>query len=169
MSKYITIIGSREITEEERNDLYNIAKSYHDKGYTLRSGGAEGSDSVINSFENVEIIIPKDNFNGLAHDGKRIFTLTRLKDIKVARKIAERIHPVFNSLTHGVKKLHTRNIYQITGSAGVNKENLSEKVYYIADEINNEVKGGTRTAVELARSLGIETVNIRGCNGFDGR
>ena len=58
MEKYITIIGSRNITDAEFFTLQKMASSLHGMGYTLRSGGADGSDSSINHLANVEIYIP---------------------------------------------------------------------------------------------------------------
>jgi len=159
--KYITIVGTRDATKEELQKLKDIAEKYHDKGYTLRSGGAEGADSVINHLENVEIIIPWNGFNGLKHDGKRVFVLDKLPNQTRAKEITIKIHPAPDRLSQGALKLHTRNIYQITGVQDVNRKELSEKVYFIADEVNGKVKGGTRTAVMLARGLNIPTVNIR--------
>jgi predicted Rossmann fold nucleotide-binding protein DprA/Smf involved in DNA uptake len=54
----VTIIGSRNITTTEYNALRTIAELFHNAGWVLRSGGAHGSDSTINDFSRVEIIIP---------------------------------------------------------------------------------------------------------------
>lgn len=158
---FITVIGSRNITEKEKERLYKLAKVYHDRGYTLRSGGAHGADSIVNEFQNVEIIIPWNGFNGLRHDGRRIFELSQLKDNARAKELVIKIHPAPKKLTEGAMKLHMRNIYQITGVHGVHKRNLSKGVLYVADEHNGRVKGGTATAVHLAKKMKIKTHNIR--------
>ena len=161
MAKFLTVIGSRNITKEEEERLFKLAKLYHDRGYTLRSGGAAGADSIINQFKNVEIIIPWNGFNGLRHDGRRVFVLDQLKDNARARELVIKIHPAPKKLSEGAMKLHMRNIYQVTGVHGVHKRNLSEGVLYVADEHRGRVKGGTATAVHLAKKLKLKVHNIR--------
>jgi len=56
--KYVTIIGSRDITNEEFVLLRELATKLNYRGYILRSGGASGADSAINHLHNVEIIVP---------------------------------------------------------------------------------------------------------------
>lgn len=56
--KYITIVGSRTISNEEFVLLRELATKLSYRGYTLRSGGADGADSTINHLHDVEIIIP---------------------------------------------------------------------------------------------------------------
>jgi len=161
LNKYATIIGSRHITNQEKELLEQISFNLIRKGYVLRSGGADGSDSVVNYFNNVEIIIPWDNFNNLYHDGKRIFSLKKLPDQIKAKERAMSIHPAADRLSDGAKMLHTRNIYQVIGpqgAAGIK----SDIVIYCADEGDDgHPKGGTRTAVVYAKQLGILTHNIR--------
>ena len=160
--KFATIIGSRTCTNEELETLRSIAEHLHREGYTLRSGGAVGADSVINTLEHVQIIIPWEGFNGLKHDGMRVFCLRNLKDRNIALKSVQQNHPAPHRLENGALKLHMRNIYQITGPEAVNREKLSELVVFCADEDHRgNVSGGTRTAVTLARRLHIPTYNIR--------
>jgi len=159
--KYITIIGSREISDEERLNLETIAYKYAKAGYTLRSGGADGSDSVVNPFHDVEIIIPWDGFNGLHHDGQRIFSLNNLPDQEAALQRMLTIHPAPDKLTDGAKSLHTRNIYQVIGPLGKNGVK-SELLIYCANEgKDGHPEGGTRTAVVYAKQLEIPVLNIR--------
>jgi len=56
--KYITIVGSRNITGDEFTTLREVATRLSYLGYILRSGAADGADSTINHLHNVEIIIP---------------------------------------------------------------------------------------------------------------
>ena len=161
LNKYATIIGSRDITDQEKELLEQISFNLIRKGYILRSGGDDGSDSVVNYFNNVEIIIPWDNFNGLYHDGKRIFSLKNLPDQIKAKERAMSIHPAPDRLSDGAKMLHTRNIYQVIGPQGAagTKSNI---VIYCADEgEDGHPKGGTRTAVVYAKQLEVPTHNIR--------
>lgn len=161
MYKYATIIGSREISKIEQKLLKEIARVLHDYGYTLRSGGADGADSIVNSFKNVEIFIPWNGFNNLYHDNKRIFQLNKLPDTELAKSKMLSLHPAPSKLSDGATLLHTRNIYQIIGVNG--KDGIpSDIVFYAADqdESMNPV-GGTRTAVVYAKQLNVPCVNIR--------
>jgi hypothetical protein len=169
MKKYITIIGSRNITELELDVLRQLADKFHAMGYILRSGGANGSDSAINHLENVQIIIPWNGYNGFWHDGCRIFTLDKLPDQALAAEIVRKIHPNPTSLSPGAFKLHARNAYQIAGVNGLNQNELSEAVFYCADTAADGLpRGGTRTAVLLAMKNGIKTYNIRDINFLEG-
>ena len=155
--KYVTIIGSRSITVQEENILKEIAQKYHNLGYILRSGGANGADSIVNEFENKEIYIPWNGFNNFEHNGESVFELSRIPGSLDAIRAARRVHPAPHKLTMASEKLHGRNYFQVFGQNGI----ASELVLFVADEVDGEVCGGTRTAVTLAREAGIETINLR--------
>ena len=157
MMKYVTVIGSRHITVQEERKLRNMAKHYHDLGYTLRSGGADGADSVVNEFKNKEVYLPWNFFNNLEHDGVNFIELSRIPNSLEAIRAAKRIHPAPHKLTMASEKLHGRNYFQVFGQNGI----ASELVLFVADEVDGEVCGGTRTAVMLAREAGIKTINLR--------
>jgi hypothetical protein len=162
--KYATIIGSRTITNNEKSLLSLIALKLSNKGYILRSGGADGSDSVVNVFYNVEIFIPWNGFNDFQHDGKRIFVLDKLPDKTLAEKKALSLHEAPDALSKAALKLHTRNIYQVIGKNGSNGIK-SDFVIFCSDSDSKDLPiGGTRTAVKFAKSLNIPCYNIRNIN-----
>ena len=161
MQKYITIIGSRIITDEEYYTLKNLASTLHGMGYVLRSGGADGADSTISHLLNIEVYIPWNGFNNLYHNGKTVFELSKLPNQDLAKSRIMKIHPAPQKLTQGALKLHTRNIYQVIGFRGIDGVK-SEMVIYCADEGNDFLpKGGTRTAIAYAKQLNIPVYNIR--------
>ncbi len=169
MNKYYTGIGSRETPEQILALIRKIAHKMAKMGYTLRSGGAEGADTafadgwgdawsetVDNMMESpykAEIYLPWEGFND-----QHSFTEGRLivKNPK-AEVIASNIHPAWDKLGRGAKALHTRNVYQVLGQ---DLNTPSTYVLFYAEPQGMSVKGGTRTAVELARKRGIPVFNL---------
>lgn len=171
MNKYYTGIGSRNIYPEEAEFLENVAVALYKEGFTLRSGGAVGADSAFEKavvacacFRSLpsplQIFLPWRNFNG--HTGYPLYeylcTPSNWPLWSDANTIMRDIHPTPERLKSGPEALHTRNIPQILGPK---LDNPSKFVIYCADEMDGEVKGGTRTAVVLARQYKIPTFNIR--------
>lgn len=161
---YATIIGSREVTPIEIERLEVIAEYLARLGYVLRSGGAEGSDSVVTKM-NVEreIILPWNGFNNLYGNIKDgIYIANQLPDYRKAQELAKKIHPAPQFLKSSTLALHTRNMYQITGTIGMKRANLSKVVVYAAKVDENLVPiGGTRTAVQFAKACKIPCYNMR--------
>ena len=159
---FATIIGSRKASEAALGRLQQVADMLITLGYGLRSGGADGADSIVTNTECFkEIILPWSKFNGLVHNPKvGVYDATRLPNYDIATKTVQSIHPAPERLSQGALKLHTRNVYQITGRKGVNRDNLSRVVVYAAPEKDGKVSGGTATAVNLARKLGVPTYNV---------
>lgn len=163
--KYYTGIGSRDTTEEENAQMSNIAKVLGSRGYTLRSGGAEGADTA---FEEgcgsvsglAEIFIPWEGF------GTKVVNLNSKRYIPTEDKFQEAkdyliekdIIPWFERMKQGAQKLHGRNYYQVIG---VDKQPSELMVYCADDDKHGVPKGGTRTAILLAKSFNIPTYNIR--------
>jgi len=159
--EYITIVGSRSISAQERVKLLILNDAFNSLGFTLRSGGAKGADETVNNFRLVEIFIPWDGYNELHHDGKKIFSLDRLPDQGAAIKKMKEIHPNPSALKQGAQKLHTRNIYQVIGKNGADGQKSCLLVYCADEDIVGNPVGGTRTAVMFAKELGVPTINIR--------
>ena len=159
---FATIIGSRKASEAALGRLQQVADMLIALGYGLRSGGADGADSIVTDIKCFkEIILPWGKFNGLVHNPKAgIYDATTLPNYDVAVATAKQVHPAPERLSQGALKLHTRNVYQITGRKGVNRNNLSRVVVYAAPEKDGKVSGGTATAINLARKLKVPTYNV---------
>ena len=162
MKIFATIIGSRKASEAALGRLQKVADMLVALGYGLRSGGADGADAIVTNTKcSKEIILPWSKFNGLIHNPKAgVYDATKLPNYAIAKTTAKQIHPAPEKLSQGALKLHTRNVYQITGTKGVNRDNLSKVVVYAAPEKDGKVSGGTATAVNLARVLKIPTYNV---------
>lgn len=160
MSKYLpyTLVGSREIPPEIETKLFEIAAALAKKGYTIRSGGADGSDLAgENGARSVdgllEIYVPWQGFNN---------NPSKLTWIKEAFDMASTIHPVWDRLKLGAKQLHARNCHQVLG-----KDLKSPSLFLVAYTENGDVKGGTATALTLAALNGIPIFNLGLPNGLD--
>ena len=166
---FYTGVGSRDITDEEWDTITGIAK-WLATWFKLRSGKAAGADSAfeygvsLSKFpDNKEIYIPWPKFEGNEIAGEKI-SLDRPDSVNYALTLqyAKEIHPAFDKLSQGAKKLHQRNVHQVLGR-DVEHPVPSAFLLACADEDKNgDVKGGTRTAWMLAKKFGVPCLNIRG-------
>ncbi|WNL63286.1 hypothetical protein [Citrobacter phage Tr1] len=166
---FYTGVGSRDITDEEWDTMVAIAK-WLAKWYILRSGKASGSDSAfeygvsISEYkDNKEIYIPWPKFEGNEISGE-VIPLSRPDSVNYALTLqyAKEIHPAFERLSQGAKKLHQRNVHQVLGR-DLENPNPSKFLLACSDEDKHgDVKGGTRTAWMLAKKFGTPCFNIRG-------
>ena len=161
-NKVYTGIGSRDVPEDIYKLLQALGRKLATQGYALRSGGAVGCDTAF--YEGCKeaggmstIFVPWSGFNNLF--GENIISLSDMPSSLIYRAEweARQVHPAFDKLTQGAKKLHTRNIFQILGPT---LEKPSAFVVCYAPVQGSSVKGGTRTAVELAKVHGIPVYNV---------
>jgi hypothetical protein len=161
MSKYITVIGSRETPEWVLEEMKRIMNEHIEEGYIVRSGGAAGADHVATQFappEYREIYLPWDSFNGLYHNGKDILrwdfspvkkdataTAQEVRDILGAPPLTKQSHINF----------HSRNMMQVLG---YNLDTPSDVVLCYTD--GARMIGGTASAIMLARLLEIKIINL---------
>ena len=158
---YYTGIGSRETPESVMVLMTEVADILGKRGYTLRSGRAEGADSAFEEgATTAELYIPWRSFA----EGKPLragHTVFVRGDDAGSRAIAETIHRGWHNLSRGAQALHSRNVNQILGQSAVAALDPSEFVLFYAPETRSgAARGGTATAVNLARSLNIPTLNL---------
>lgn len=140
-------IGSREVPDDILSVMTRIASRLEELGYTLRSGGANGSDSAFE--RGVKDIKNKEIF--YANDATE-------KSIEIAKEI----HPNPNALSEYGMKLMGRNTFQIFG------KDLDTPVDFVicytkdGKEGYGEERpcGGTGQAVEMALKKGIPVINL---------
>lgn len=154
--KYYTGIGSRETPQRILEVMNELAIVLDNKGWTLRSGGADGADSAFEMGAHIskEIYLPWKGFNG---NNSPLYKLT-----PEAWNMAEFIHPAWNRCSEGAKKLHTRNIYQVLGY----DLNTPSKMLICWTRDGLEI-GGTATAIRLAKSNGIKVINLGNTNDLE--
>lgn len=176
MTKYYTGVGSRDISKEEADFIRDIAYKLKQQGWILRSGAADGADSAFwegackfyrEDYENIprgvpeEIYLPWDNFHGYSVSSPWgcFYTPDSLNVVSECQKLVSKIHPAWDRLKSGARKMHTRNVLQVLGR---DVKTPSKFLIACSDPDNRGgVKGGTATAWNLARANGVPCFNVR--------
>ena len=153
-------IGSRETPEPVLKLMFKIAAILAGKGYTLRSGGAEGADTAfelgcVSAGGKKEIWLPWKGFND--HEDTGLYP----NPGHFAKAESALSH--WAKLTQGGKRLHARNVGQVFGS------HLESPVDFVLcwtpdgaisrDECTSKT-GGTATAIKLASDSNIPVINM---------
>ena len=151
--KIVTLIGTREPEPQYVDLMTRIGKAFSDKGYGARSGDAIGSDQRF--LKNYD---PKLCIKYRPDDREGCVNVMNHKNYYEFELIASRFHVAWEFMIIGHQELHARNVPQVMG---LNLDTYSDLVVFCANEdIRGVVSGGTATAVKLARSLNIPTLNI---------
>lgn len=156
--KYYSGIGSRETSPEGMRILTEVAHVMSVKGYTLRSGGADGADKAFEAGAmRKEIFLPWKNFN------KNPAPMVEA-DWEGAKKLTYLHHPAPTKLTAAALLLMQRNAFQVLGAdlktpveivlcwAAGPKFDLWENIC--------DVSGGTGQAVRIAYAHKIPILNL---------
>lgn len=145
--KYYAGIGSRETPLHVQEYFSSLAAFLATKGFTFRSGGAQGADiafeigcNKVNGSK--EIYLPwkyfeKSNSNLIISNPK-------------AYEIAEQFHPYWQNLKDGARKLQARNSHQVLG---LDLETPSE--FVICWTKDGKGSGGTGQAIRIANHYGV--------------
>lgn len=175
--RYYAGIGSRETPIEVQRHMFQVGKFLARKGYTLRTGGADGADNAFlegcrAGNGKVELWLPWQGFNGHRSE----FT----PDRDEFYQIASLLHPAWKGLKDSVKRLHSRNVGQILGEhfdaekviefianrspVAIPLPDVSEFVLcWTPDgstgEKTSSATGGTGMAIRVAYSLDIPIYN----------
>lgn len=159
MNKTFAGIGSRQSPPEILEKMKAIAKFLSERGYTLRSGGADGADSAFEQgATKKEIFLPWNNYNGRKVDNISFFSELSEKHFT----LAESIHPAWDKCSLGAKKLHARNTQQILG-----KDLDSPCDFVVCWTKGGEKVGGSNTAICLAESNNIPVFNLGSADGLE--
>lgn len=164
--KHYTLVGSRETSQEGLAVLARLVHELAKNLYIGRSGGADGADSVLEyvlrySTGLKEVYLPWDKFNGRVADGVEYINAARLSTYTQALRIAKATHPAWERCSQGAQKLHARNVYQVLGK---DLKSPSKVLICWAQPTTTGVKGGTNTAVQLAKSIVVPVLNVHGMN-----
>jgi len=147
--KYYTGVGSRKTPENILNMMTLIARFLEQKGYILRSGGAQGADKA---FE--EGVTDPNN--------KEIYYAAQASP--AAMDIAARFHPAWHKCSPYAQKLHGRNSFQVLGfDLNTPSEFL---ICWTPDGCTQHIgrsfqTGGTGTAISIADHYGTRIVNLQ--------
>ena len=140
-NKLYTGVGSRETPVEICELFTKIAEQLESFGYTLRSGGAKGADMAFEQgVTNLKEIYTIDLKNPPCHE---------------AFKIAYKIRGSFIGLNMFGRLAHARNVYQVLG-----EDLQTPSDFLVCWTKNGTPRGGTRTAILLAKESNIPVYNF---------
>ena len=160
--KYYSGVGARATPNNILDIINRLSFVLAQKGYVLRSGGAEGADKAFEAGcdaaqGNKKIYIPWSGFNGYVPDGASVLTLDQGNRDRAVGIIKD-VHPAFNRLSRGALALHARNVYQVLG---IYLDSPSQfLVCYAPTDRDGIPTGGTRTAWVVARMFDIPCFNL---------
>lgn len=146
-------IGSRKTPLDILDKMTQIASYMKEKGWHLRSGGADGADSAFEdgAGDDKTIFVPWKNFRE-GVDGDRYLSY---EESEILTPIAKEHHPVWGRLTHGARKLHTRNVAQVLGVTGKDPADC-----IICWTPGGRVSGGTGQALRIAETYNVPVYNM---------
>lgn len=149
---HYTGIGSRKTPEDVMSVMTDIAKKLYQKGYTLRSGGAEGADTAFEigaKEDRMEIYLPYDRFNKRNEDGVS-YIVPPYNDHYIYK-----YHPKPNLLTNKGRLLMSRNTYQVLGM-----DLKTPSDFVICWTKDGKFSGGTGQALRVAHDNNIRIYNL---------
>lgn len=152
--KYYAGIGSRKVKDiaHIRDMMIDLGMKLAQRGYILRSGGAQGADQAFElgcdrARGQKEIYLPWPGFEG---SDSQLFNVT-----PEALAMAERFHPAWHRLSQGGRKLQARNCYQIFG------RDLQTPVdFVLCWTPGGRGEGGTGQAIRIARHYNIKVHDL---------
>lgn len=151
---YYAGIGARETPEEILGLMRGIALMLYERGYILRSGGAEGADHAFEygtpGMSTMEIFLPWDGF-----ENKRDTMRLTEHELAVARSIAEKYHPNWAACSEGTRKMHTRNVMQIMG-----RDCHTLSSFVVCWTKDGKYSGGTGQALRIADDKKLPIYNL---------
>jgi len=115
------------------------------------------TDQPVWHHEALDIYLPWPGFEGRPNHSPYCVAHT-LPNYHAAEAIASEVHPVWERLTQGPRKLHTRNVYQVLGRRLIDPSEFL--VCWARVTSSGNIAGGTATAVTLARQFRITVFNL---------
>lgn len=156
MKRYYSGVGARSTPQNLSQYIKALARKLDSLGYILRSGGANGFDSFIESgATNKRIYLPWPLFNNLS--GAEYVELNNVptKIRWEAENIASQIHPNWKYLSSGARKLMTRNVFQV-----LSEDLKTPSKFLICWTPKGEIVGGTALSIKLALAHDIPVFNL---------
>lgn len=168
MTKFYTGVGSRSTPQEVLEQMGTLAGLFPRKGYTLRSGGAQGADLAFEEAAGTDAVI---YYAGTFMDKRTYerYDYTNAAYDK-AMEIAQQSHPAWNRCSEYARMLHTRNVFQVLGHHL--EEPSTGMICWTQDgaELPEETSiktGGTGTAIRIAGMYGVKVLNLARPNTFE--
>lgn len=161
MTQFFGGVGSRETPEHIQAEMEEIAFHLTRAGFRLRSGAADGADAAFErgaarAGDAGEIHLAWRGFN--QHPSPLFGVCER------ALAMASTLHPAWDMLGQGPRKLHARNCYQVLGRTLDTPCVLT--VCWTPDGCESEKTrsrktGGTGTAIALSERHGVPVYNLQ--------
>lgn len=147
---YYAGIGSRETPAAICAEMTQIARWLFARGYTLRSGAADGADKAFEAGagELKEIFLPWFGFNGSA---STLVPSTRGQAADIARVF----HPAWGRCSDAAKKLHIRNVHQVLGG-----DLRTRSAFVVCWTKDGGPTGGTGQALRIADHFLVPVFNL---------
>lgn len=180
--KWYTGVGSRETPSDILVMMQRIGAALATQGWTLRSGGAAGADKAFEDgmfsvvgldgpygWTPAEIYLPWSGYEDhyrYTHGGLNILPSDiHFETESIAEGMAMAVHPAWEACKQGAKKMHTRNVFQVLGKT-LDTPSKMLIAWTKLDKAGNP-KGGTATAINLAKENGVETFNLNKPEDFE--
>jgi hypothetical protein len=180
--KWYTGVGSRETPSDILVMMESVGYALASQGWTLRSGGAKGADKAFEdgmfryagldgpySWTPAEIYLPWSGYEDhyrYTHGGLNILPSDiHFETESIAEGMAIAVHPAWEACKQGAKKMHTRNVFQVLGKT-LDTPSKMLIAWTKLDKAGNP-KGGTATAINLAKENGVETFNLNKPEDFE--
>jgi hypothetical protein len=151
-------IGSRETPLEVQALMTGLATWLEQRGFTLRSGGAEGADNAfargVAQASARELYSPWHGFGQPQYEAESV-VVTDLPNFTAIQAVAERHHPNWPACRAGARKLHSRNVLQVLG-----KTLTSPSLAVLCWTRDGKHSGGTGQALRIADTHGVPVFNL---------
>lgn len=150
MKKYAGI-GSRKTPKDVQKRMEGLGRLLGLKGYSLRTGGADGADEAFRRGRNttaggLELYLPWKEFNGHS---------SGFLPSKAAFVVAEKYHPAWGNCSGAARALHARNCHQVLGPL------LNDpSAFIICWTEDGKASGGTGQALRIAADYKIKVFNL---------
>ena len=173
----IALIGSRDLEKESGHErsiklCYNVAYSFARLGITFTSGlAALGMDAIaqkaysaavndgIATLEQFEVYVANQNeINKSRLPNKNRSIVMNQELLEDIEQITASIHPAWHNCNEWARGMHMRNVHQILGY-DLNSP-VDAVVTWVKEDAYGNPKGGTATAIKLAREYGIPVFNL---------
>jgi hypothetical protein len=158
-------IGSRETPPGALQFIEQLAGALALRGYTLRSGAAQGADAAwergaVAAGGHCEIFLPWGGFQG----HRTGLVMERQDGAARAMELAGAAHPAWERLNPTVRNLMARNVMQVLGADCASPAKFvicwaRSPTFDAAGNLVN-VAGGTGLAVRIAARFNIPAFNL---------
>lgn len=162
LGRIYTGVGSRRTPAPVLDYMRKVAGLLAEKGWMLRSGGAEGADTAFELGARDgggprEIYIPWEGFESLRPDysAAPYLHVLDLRDDRGAIEIAKSLLPHWFTIRTPSQKCHARNVLQVLG-----KDLDEPSSFVICWTKDGKASGGTATAIKLAKEQRIPLLNL---------